>query len=153
MSERPKRTRPPHRPAKDEALAALNGSRYHLTILTRLIAFEMPQDRVNQFHWHLRAFFWELYAVADVIKSERKNSVEVEKEYLELVQQRWFRDVEVFRNNAHFSFHLVTMAVDVEERTVVGTAISVARRQLMVQTLPEYVNKMAAVVQATFGSS
>src|SRR5262245_46956187 len=48
-----------------DAPAALQGAHYHLQQLRRFISDGLPQTAVNPFHFHLRAFFWELVATFD----------------------------------------------------------------------------------------
>ena len=69
----------------DEVRVALNGAVYHLSWIKELLQRDgmrtnwehhsgLTDDRrrrlgedVNQFHWHLRAFFWELNAAFDTL--------------------------------------------------------------------------------------
>ncbi len=79
-------TRYPVNDAMTEAASAVAGARYHLDQIGKLFerpAMRLPwewrdpnfpeatkaqyQIEVNQFHWHLRAFFWELVAAVDVL--------------------------------------------------------------------------------------
>ena len=47
---------------ENDAWAALAGARYHLDQMRTLWDAGFPDGLTNPFHFHLRGFFWELYA-------------------------------------------------------------------------------------------
>jgi hypothetical protein len=102
----------PGRPARADAFLALNGASYHLTQLRdRFLEGLSNNNQIALFHWHLRGFFWELIAVRDAMRRDRRTDGNVENQLTSMESSDWFREVKAYRNFAHQSFHLVEVAV------------------------------------------
>lgn len=108
----------PRRTAYDDIRTALRGASYHLhqlkTAMTSMRPLTDAQglrlEEVELFHWHLRAFFWELVAVRDVLKRSRSPLPDLAGK---LDNERWFIEVTAYRNFTHKSLHIVEiMMVD-----------------------------------------
>jgi hypothetical protein len=73
----------PERPLREDAYAALRAARYHLQHIkfrTEERDLRSPRE-ANLFHAHLRAFFWELVAVHDILEADRKSDTKVKGSY------------------------------------------------------------------------
>lgn len=102
------------------ARAALGGAQYHLTQIQKTVRRwqKTPgadKENGNAFHWHLRAFFWELFAAMETTKLALKridshSQIPVKPKLGELEQaeqSEWWKEVEEWRNFAHRAFLFV----------------------------------------------
>ena len=106
----------PRRTAYDDIHTAIRGASYHLNQLNKTMkrVTVLPDrrglklDHVELFHWHLRAFFWELVAIRDILRRPR-NPIPTLSQTLET--QPWFIEVNTYRNFTHESLHVVEIII------------------------------------------
>lgn len=70
------------------------------------------QRDINRFHWHLRAFFWELVAEMDLLrvvvkKSPMSDRTKLMEDLRRAYDAAWFAEVRTYRNFAHQSLLFV----------------------------------------------
>lgn len=88
-----------------DARLAVKGASYHLYQLDMRFkeGLSAPAE-FEIFHWHVRAFFWELIAVRDVIHRAYGSDKTVKASLQQLNGEDWFAEVESYRNFAHQAF-------------------------------------------------
>lgn len=100
--------RKPGRTAVEDAKLAWAGALYHYQAIEDVLKESLPDDgAVRRFHWHLRGFFWELLSVRDSLAAGKKDDPKLEKIVEDLNDEQWFKEVSLYRNFAHQSFHVV----------------------------------------------
>lgn len=95
---------------------AMRGASFHLYQLNhwfKRMTFDpltgkLREKEVELFHWHLRAFFWELVAARDVLK---RGSIIIQKSAKALDDTRWFQEVNEYRNFTHESIHVIEVII------------------------------------------
>ena len=101
----------PGRTAKDDARLALKGASYHLyQVKEQFAAGLLNDDQIMLFHWHLRAFFWELVATRDSLRRDPRARSSLLGELKALEDATWFKEVKEYRDFAHQSFQIVEVA-------------------------------------------
>jgi hypothetical protein len=155
MTGRVPKKRIANRSAKEDALAALAGAQYHLSHMRELAEVRglKTQGQVNRYHWHLRAFFWELYAVSDVLYGERKRLPILRRVYSRLLKEAWFEEIKAFRDHAHYSSHMLELVRAPAGGKLVTVALTHPdkhRRRVLRASFPHYLTRMAAVVKSAF---
>lgn len=106
----------PRRTAYADIHTAVRGASYHFHQLKRAMkdmtpladAHGLRLAEVELFHWHLRAFFWELVAVRDILRRPRNPLPDASQE---LENERWFIEVNAYRNHTHESLHHVEVLI------------------------------------------
>jgi hypothetical protein len=105
----------PRQKARDDAFLALQGASYHMYQMNEQFGHGLVTDEQQKlFHWHLRAFFWELIAVRDSLNREAPNDPVIDAAIKSLNAEQWFQEVTAYRNFAHQSFHVVEYVVPVK---------------------------------------
>lgn len=125
---------------EEDAQGALHAARYHLEKIRYLV--KQPgiqtmwkedkdldqmtrrrlQRQVNIFHFHVRAFFWELVATMDIMveRAKRKSGRGKWKKVFPVLEtarnSEWFYEVDRYRNFLHRAFHFIQMEFG-KERT------------------------------------
>jgi hypothetical protein len=66
------------------------------------------QHDINRFHWHLRAFFWELVAEMDLLRAlirqhPKRVTAQLTNDWQRAYDAQWFREIRTYRNFAHQS--------------------------------------------------
>jgi hypothetical protein len=114
------------------ARAALQGAQYHLQQLGLLIDEGLPVTASKRFHFHLRAFFWELVATFDSMLQwvnqarrlglkerdvcwqsvrEAADQADLQSSELEALRvafdSEWFFEARQYRNFSHRAFQFV----------------------------------------------
>jgi hypothetical protein len=140
----------PGRAAKDDARLALIGATYHLSQLRKQVEAGLSDSKQQMlFHWHLRAFFWELVAVRDSLKQESKTSPEIKAALDALEESQWFQEVNDYRNFAHQSFHIVEVAIQTTTNRAMFIQIH-GRDGDAMPHLNGYCEKMKAFLKALY---
>jgi hypothetical protein len=185
---------------RSNAGSALLGARYHLEEAGRLAQTRgvetlwqqesgldsetrrQLQHDVNRFHWHVRAFFWELVATYDTLLhwanqmldlgiSEHKVSrdevmAQAEKqgkyspelqELTKVYESEWYFEVRQYRNFAHRAFLFIQGEYDANNKLVLQWLLPAREGQRenyqALLQLDDYLAQMGNLVQRIFRAS
>lgn len=184
---------------RNNAGSALYGARYHFEMAQQLVQSrgmqtQWQEDRtldeltrakrqheMNRFHWHLRAFFWELVATFDTvlhwvnqtlglgIKEHKVEWNEIEAEakkqtkwsaQLDTLKRvyecEWYFEVRQYRNFAHRAFLFVQGEYDADNKLKVLWLLPAREGQRenydALEQLSSYLDEMRNLLQKFFGS-
>jgi hypothetical protein len=139
------------RSLREDAHAALRAAGYHLQhtkFRTKKRDLRVPRE-AHLFHVHLRGFFWELVAVRDILRADRKSGKRVNCAYEAVNGSPWYAEVDDLRNLAHLTFHVVEAAYSSETGKLTAWMINPVRpngRQVGLRELKEYLAEMRKAV-------
>jgi hypothetical protein len=140
---------------ENDARAALDGARYHLDQIRTLWDAGFPDSLTNPFHFHLRCFFWELYAARDCLEDGGRNTPRLCEAARALWDAQWFKEVAAYRNFAHRSFHVVEVVAPTSGGRPLGFQLQRALRSqagtlINIEPLERYGRLMHDFLRQTF---
>jgi len=102
-----------------DAKLAFEGAVFHFGKLEALVATASADvATLNQIHWHVRGFFWELCAVKDSLQTAKGPAHADLRTYAESASgEPWIEQVRAYRNHLHQSVYMLEIAKDGDKMT------------------------------------